>query len=101
MRKAKPLTWKILVKTKKTMTASGIILTQTEEQASVECYVLEVGKNAFSDIGDGKSQCKVGDLVVISRYSGTLVDMGDKDNVYRIINDKDIHAVYEGEGLDD
>lgn len=68
-----------------------------EQEAMTEAYVIDIGPSAFKAFDDGKPWCKVGDCVLISRYSGALVDNVEEGQVYRIINDQDIQAVFSKE----
>lgn len=66
-----------------------------EQEAIYEGYVVGVGEDAYSEYDT--PWCRLGDLVQISRYSGCLVDNIEEGYVYRMVNDIDIHAVFEGE----
>jgi co-chaperonin GroES (HSP10) len=112
MRKFIPAGYRILVKSKPIekevveKSAGGIITAintestlQRKQEAGTEAYVMHVGSESYFDVGSAKPWCKVGDLVVISKYSGVLIDMDDGDSVYRAINDKDIIGVFDGEEL--
>ena len=112
MRSVKAPGYRILVKIKpiekKTEEKSkgGILLEiktdkqlQREQEAMTEAYVMDIGPSAFKGFDDGIPWCKKGDCVLISRYSGILVDDVEEGYVYRMINDQDIQAVFPGEGL--
>lgn len=52
-----------------------------------------VGQTGWSDIGDGSPWAEVGDKVYFKRYAG--VEYRDKDDeLYRIMNNDDIMAVF-------
>jgi len=72
---------------------------QLEQEAMAEAYVVDIGPSAFKAFDDGLPWCRIGDCVLISRYSGTLVDDIEEGCVYRMINDQDIQAVFPEEGL--
>lgn len=106
MRKVKAPGYRVLVKIKpvekekETLSKGGLILEiktdkqiQREQEANTEAYVVDIGPSAFKAFDDGTPWCKVGDCVLISRYSGTLVEATDGD-VYRMINDQDIQAIF-------
>lgn len=109
-RKIKPCGYRVLVKLKKVEQelvekSEGGIITQVktksrvdlEQRATQEAYVVEIGSTAFQAFDDGKPWVKKGDCVLICKYSGDdLLDI-EEDSVYRIINDKDIEAVFPDE----
>lgn len=77
---------------------------QREQEAMCIAYVEQVGRTAYKAYDDGEAWCKKGDLVLISKYSGSLVDQEtmqligvtdlDQESVYRVINDEDVHLVF-------
>ncbi len=88
------------------MSAGGIITQiadkktlEAEKHAMQEAYVVDIGPSAFRIFGDGAPWCKVGDLVLIAKYSGEDRTDIEEDAVYRIINDENIFAVFRGESL--
>lgn len=98
---------KIIVKLKKTekvkevKSEGGILLEfKTERQVTQEAYatqearVVAIGPAVCEDYTKG---LKVGDLVMICKYSGEDKSDIEDDEIYRVINDNDIHAVFEGE----
>jgi co-chaperonin GroES (HSP10) len=70
---------------------------EAEKHAMQEAYVVAMGHNAFKIFGDGEPWCKVGDLVLIAKYSGEDRVDEEEQTVYRIINDEDIFVVFEGD----
>ena len=76
----------------------GIILareiTQRDKYATTKAHVVHIGSNAFKDFGDGHAWCKVGDLVMIAKYAGENQEDIEPGQVFRIINDEDIIAVW-------
>lgn len=67
-------------------TASGILLTDNSEKKPSVALVVALGE-------DVKSPLKVNDRVVYKEYSGTNVEMNDKN--YIIIEAEDILAIVE------
>jgi len=111
MRTVKAPGYRILVKVKplekkaEVQSKGGILLEiktdaqlKREQEAVTEAYVVDVGPSAFKAFDEGKPWCKIGDCVLISKYSGTLVDGVEEGSVYRMINDQDIIAVFPTEG---
>ena len=109
-RKIKPVGHRLLVrceaieKEKEKKTEGGVIFEfKTDDQLArealsvMEARVMDVGEGAFKGLGSGTPWCKVGDLVLINRYSGINRDDIEEDVVYRIINDEDVIALFEGE----
>lgn len=72
---------------------------ELEQKATQEAYVMEIGPTAFKAYDDGQPWVKKGDLVQICKYSGDDLTDIEEDEVYRIINDQDIIAVFPEEGL--
>lgn len=84
-----------------TTTDSGLITAvrtksriEREQRATQEAYVIECGPSAFKAFDDGEPWCKVGDCVLISKYSGDDLDDIEDDEIYRVINDRDIEAIF-------
>lgn len=111
-RHVKPAGFRVLVKLKKIdesteiKSDSGLVLEikskesiEREKRSTQEAYVMSLGPTAFKAFDDGRAWCKEGDCVLICKYSGDdLTDVEDGE-IYRIISDRDIEAVFEGEGL--
>lgn len=74
---------------------------ESQQYATQEAYVVELGPDAFLNLGSGRPWCKVGDLVKIAKYSGDDDPTVEEGSVYRIISDENIFGVYDGEGLND
>ncbi len=111
-RKIKPCGYRVLVKLKKIdeaeeVKSAGGIITEVrskskidlEQQATQEAYVIGLGPTAFKAYDDGEPWVKEGDCVVICKYSGDDRKDIEEGEVYRIINDNDIQAVFPEEGL--
>jgi chaperonin GroES len=70
-------------------TQTGIFLPDSAKEKPQEAVVIAIGPGN----GDEKSQVKVGDKVIFSKYSGTEVKLDDEE--YTIISAKEILAVVE------
>lgn len=112
MRKVKAPGYRVLVKLKpldqkkEVISKGGILLEsktdiqlEREQAAMSEAYVVDIGPSAFKAFDNGVPWCKVGDCVLISKYSGTLVQNNSEDGIYRMINDQDIQAVFPEDEL--
>jgi len=76
----------------KEKTKGGIVLPDTAKEKPQEGKVVAVGKGRMND--DGKSvplQVKVGDRILYGKYSGTEVNIDEKELL--IIKEEDILAV--------
>ena len=58
---------------------------------------MEVGQQAYIDIGDKQPWCKVGQKVVFSKFSGLRVfpNLDNKDDFLLVLNDQEVIAVAE------
>ena len=86
------------------MSAGGIIYSLSKDQeqlAMQEAYIVSLGYDAFKGLGSGLPWCEVGDLVLISKYSGEDRRDLDDGEIYRVISDEDIFGVFVGESLND
>ncbi len=111
LRCPKPVGYRILIKlknpSKEEMSKGGVIISAKygdeyarNKYASEEAYVIDVSELAFYGKGDGRPWCKVGDLIRFSRYAGQdMLDI-EEGQIYRIINDDDVHCVMTGEEYD-
>ncbi len=97
----KPLGNKVLVLPDqiRDKTAAGVIVIPEsqrarEEMAQIEGVVVEIGKTAWKDHGDGSPWCKPGDRIHFAKYAGVFVK-GDDGNTYRVINDEDVVSLKE------
>ena len=93
--KIKPLFDKVVVEGLKDeeKTKSGLYLTSSAQEKPATCVVVAVGPGGVIDGKDVKMQVKVGDKVLIAKYSGTEVKVDDKE--YTIIRQNDILAIVE------
>ncbi len=91
----KPLFDKVVVEGLKAeeKTKSGIYLTAASQEKPATCIVVAVGPGGLVDGKEVEMQVKVGDKVLLSKYSGTEVKVDGKE--YTIIRQSDILAVVE------
>ena len=92
--KIQPLGDRVLVKQveEKEQIRGGIIIPDAAKEKSQEAEVIAVGSGKLSN--DGKRvafEVKVGDKVLISKYGGTEVAMGDEK--YLLLREEDIVAI--------
>ena len=91
----KPLSDKVVVKKLQAeeTTKSGIILSSGAQQKPQIAEIIAVGPGGVVDGNEIKMEVKVGDKVLISKYSGTEVKLeGEK---YTIVRQNDILAIVE------
>ena len=74
-------------------TKSGLYLTSAAQEKPAQCVVVAVGPGGNVDGKEVKMQVKVGDKVLLAKYSGTEVKVDDKE--YTIIRQSDILAIVE------
>ena len=74
-------------------TASGIILSTANKEKPVLSEVVAVGPGGMVDGNEVKMEVRVGDRVVVAKYSGTEVKLDGVD--YSIVRQSDILAVVE------
>lgn len=105
-RNLRPCGDRVLVKLKnpEEKSTGGIVLVTAinkdmERHASCEAYILRLGHDSFKMLGSGEPWCKVGDLVLIRKYSGENREDLIDGELCRLISDEDILGVFEGEGL--
>lgn len=92
--KIQPLGDRVLVKQveEKEQIRGGIIIPDAAKEKSQEAEVIAVGSGKLGN--DGKRiafEVKVGDKVLISKYGGTEVAMGDEK--YLLLREEDIVAI--------
>ena len=90
-----PLADRVLLKPVEAMetTASGIILSTANKEKPVLSEVVAVGPGGMVDGNEVKMEVRVGDRVVVAKYSGTEVKLDGVD--YSIVRQSDILAVVE------
>ena len=93
--KLTPLADRVLLKPVEAMetTASGIILSTSTKEKPVISQVIAVGPGGMVDGNEVKMVVKVGDKVVVAKYSGTEVKLDDQE--YSIVRQSDILAIVE------
>jgi chaperonin GroES len=74
-------------------TKSGIVLPGTAKEKPQEAEVVAVGPGGVVDGKEVRMEVKVGDKVIISKYSGTEVKLNGEE--YTIVKQDDILAVVE------
>jgi chaperonin GroES len=74
-------------------TKSGIVLPGTAKEKPQEAEVVAVGPGGVVDGKEIKMEVKVGDKVIISKYSGTEVKYNGEE--YTIVKQDDILAIVE------
>lgn len=91
----KPLADRVVIKMLKSeeTTKSGIILAESSKEKPQIAEVIAVGPGGEVDGKEIKMYIKVGDKVVINRYSGTEIKYEGED--YIIVKQSDILAIAE------
>lgn len=93
--KIRPLADRVLIKSLEVeeTTKSGIVLPNTAKEKPQVAEIVAVGPGGTVDGKEIKMEVKVGDKVLISKYSGTEVKVdGDE---FTIVKQSDILAVVE------
>ena len=93
--KIKPLGERVVIKMIECeeTTKSGIVLPGSAKEKPQIAEVIAVGPGGMVDGKEIKMEVKVGDKVLISKYSGTEVKIDDQE--YTIVRQSDILAVLE------
>ena len=93
--KLKPLADRVVLKQNaaEERTSSGIFLTASAQEKPEVYEVVEVGPGGMVDGKEIKMDVKVGDKVILSKYSGTEVKLNKEE--YTIVRQSDILAVVE------
>ena len=93
--KIKPLADRVVVKMVEAeeTTKSGIILTAAAQEKPQVAEVVAVGPGGMVDGKEVKMELKVGDKVLMSKYSGTQVKLDGEE--YTILSQNDILATVE------
>lgn len=91
----KPLADRVLIKQVEAeeTTKSGIILTASAQEKPQVAEIVAVGPGGIVDGNEVQMTVKVGDKVIISKYSGTEVKLDGVE--YTIVKQDDILAVVE------
>ena len=81
-------------------TAGGIVVPKQvrdmEDRGHVKATIVAVGAQAFEDIKNPDARPRAGQIVSIAKFAGYLIN-GKDDIEYRIINDRDVVAVLDGD----
>jgi chaperonin GroES len=93
--KIKPLADRVVIKMceAEETTKSGIILAGSAKEKPQVAEIVEVGPGGIVDGKEVKMEVKVGEKVLISKYSGTEVKLDGQE--YTILRQSDILAVVE------
>ncbi|MBR5558763.1 MAG: co-chaperone GroES [Oscillospiraceae bacterium] len=93
--KIKPLADRVVVKMVEAeeTTKSGIILTAAAQEKPQVAEVVAVGPGGMVDGKEVKMELKVGDKVLMSKYSGTQVKLDGVE--YTILSQSDVLATVE------
>ncbi|MDR0992295.1 MAG: co-chaperone GroES [Ruminococcus sp.] len=93
--KIKPLADRVVIKMceAEETTKSGIILAGSAKEKPQVAEIVEVGPGGTVDGKEVKMEVKVGERVLISKYSGTEVKLDGQE--YTILRQSDILAVVE------
>lgn len=93
--KLKPLLDRVVLKSTEAeeTTKSGIILAGSAKEKPEVAEVLAVGPGGLVDGKEVKMTVKVGDKVLMSKYSGTQVKVDGEE--YTIVRQSDILAIVE------
>lgn len=78
---------------KEEKTAGGIVLPDSAKEKPTECEVIAVGPGKLEDGKRIAPDVKKGDKVIIAKWGGTEVKVGNVD--YVIVNEDDIMAKLE------
>ena len=91
--KIQPLGQRVLVKRldEEETSAGGIIIPDTAKEKPQEAEIVALGVGRDEDGKEVTFDVKVGDKVLISKYGGTEVKVGDTE--YQIMREDDILAV--------
>ncbi len=93
--KIKPLGDKVVIKMMESeeTTKSGIILAGSAKEKPQLAEIVAVGPGTVEDGKEIKMEVKIGDKVLMSRYSGTEVKLDGQE--YTILRQADILAIVE------
>lgn len=91
----KPLADRVVIKMEQAQetTKSGIVLSGTAKEKPQIASIVAVGPGGKVDGKDVQMYVKVGDKVIISKYSGTEVKFDNEE--YTILRQSDILAIVE------
>ena len=91
----KPLCDRVVIKMTEAeeTTASGIVLAATAKEKPQIAEIIAVGPGGLVDGKEVKMEVKLGDKVILSKYSGTEVKIDGEDFV--VVRQGDILAIVE------
>ncbi|MCR4907723.1 MAG: co-chaperone GroES [Lachnospiraceae bacterium] len=94
--KLKPLGDRVVLKQLEAeeTTASGIVLPGKDKEKPQQAEVIAVGPGGVVDGKEIKMEVKKGQKVIYSKYSGTEVELDDKEKVI-IVRQNDILAIID------
>ncbi len=95
MTKIRPLGARVLVEPvdAKEQNKGGIIIPDTAKEKPQEGLVIAIGKKVDDDGKPVAFDVKVGDRVLMPKYGGTEVKIGDKE--YQLVREDDLLGVIE------
>lgn len=95
MAKIRPLGDRVLVEPleQKDVTKGGIIIPDSAKEKPMEGKVIAIGKKRDDDGKEIAFDVKVGDKVLLPKYGGTEVKIGDK--TYQLVREEDLLGVIE------
>lgn len=98
----KPTGWRILIKPDPAETKSpGGIIIQTENRLNrvgqIFGTVVDIGPQAWKQVGDGTPWAKVGDRVSYAKYGGTVLTDPEDGEEYVMLNDQDVWAIIDSD----
>ena len=93
--KLKPLADRVVLMQSKAeeKTQSGIFLTASAQEKPEIYEVVEVGPGGIVDGNEVKMEVKVGEKVLVGKYSGSKIKLDEQE--YTIVRQSDILAVVE------
>ena len=94
--KLTPLADRVVLKQKEAeeKTKSGIILASSAQEKPELYEVIEVGPGGIVDGNEVKMEVKVGEKVLVGKYSGSKIKLDESE--YTIVRQSDILAIVEG-----
>ena len=93
--KLTPLADRVVLKQKEAeeKTKSGIILASSAQEKPELYEVIEVGPGGIVDGNEVKMEVKVGEKVLVGKYSGSKIKLDESE--YTIVRQSDILAIVE------
>ncbi len=94
--KLKPLGDRVVLKPieAEETTASGIVIPGKEKEKPQQAEVIAVGPGGMVDGKEVRMEVKKGQKIIYSKYSGTEVELDDKNKVI-VVRQSDILAIIE------